>query len=128
MSGQTVTMPEPERVSSPGAGRRSRLEGPERPAGLDDLAEQLVEQARASGIALTGPDGLLSGLTRQVLQTALEAELTEHLGHEHGGVPGPGGLDGAAEHQEQRRTGASPRGTARPFGTGPSRSAASSAS
>jgi putative transposase len=26
-----------------------------------------------------------------VLQTALEAELTEHLGHEHGGVPGPGG-------------------------------------
>jgi putative transposase len=55
------------------------------------LAEQLVAQAREQGIALTGPDGLLSGLTRQVLETALEAELTEHLGHEHGGVPGPGG-------------------------------------
>jgi putative transposase len=56
-----------------------------------ELAEQLVAQAREQGIALTGPGGLLSGLTRQVLQTALEAELTEHLGHEHGGVAGPGG-------------------------------------
>jgi hypothetical protein len=88
MSGQTVTMPEAERVAS-------RADGPTRssrssqPAGLDDLAEQLVEQARQSGIALTGPDGLLSGLTRQVLHTALETELTEHLGHERGGVPGP---------------------------------------
>lgn len=40
---------------------------------------------------MTGPGGLLSGLTRQVLESALEAELTEHLGHEPGGVPGPGG-------------------------------------
>ena len=56
-----------------------------------DLAEQLVAAARSQGIALTGPGGLLSGLTRQVLETALETELTEHLGHEHGGVPGPGG-------------------------------------
>ena len=55
------------------------------------LAEELVAQARESGIALTGPGGLLSGFTSRVLQTALEAELTEHLGHEHGGVPGPGG-------------------------------------
>jgi hypothetical protein len=56
-----------------------------------ELAEQLVAQAREQGIALTGPGGLLSGLTRQVLETALQAELTEHLGHEHGGVAGPGG-------------------------------------
>jgi hypothetical protein len=41
-------------------------------------------------VALTRPGGLLTGLTRQVLQTALETELTEHLGHEHGGTPGPG--------------------------------------
>ena len=57
----------------------------------EDLADQLVAAARSQGIALTGPGGLLSGLTKQVLETALEAELTEHLGHEHGGVPGPGG-------------------------------------
>jgi transposase-like protein len=69
---------------------------PEQPGGVpqrlpEDLAEQLVAAARSQGIALTGPGGLLSGLTKQVLESALEAELTEHLGHEHGGVPGPGG-------------------------------------
>jgi transposase-like protein len=35
---------------------------------------------------LVGPGGLLAGLTKTVLETALEAELTEHLGHEHGGI------------------------------------------
>ncbi len=53
----------------------------------EGLAEQLVAQARASGIALTGPGGLLTGLTKQVLETALNAEMAEHLGHEHGGAP-----------------------------------------
>src|SRR3982751_1304943 len=55
----------------------------------EGLAEQLLAAAKAQGVALTGPGGLLTGLTRQVLQTALEAEITEHLGHEHGGTPGP---------------------------------------
>jgi putative transposase len=49
-----------------------------------ELAEQLVERARTEGLQLTGPDGLLTSLTRQVLETALEVELTEHLGHEPG--------------------------------------------
>src|SRR4051794_35198759 len=57
----------------------------------EGLAEQLLAAAKAQGVALTGPGGLLTGLTRQVLQTALETELTEHLGHEHGGTAGPGG-------------------------------------
>ena len=35
----------------------------------EGLAEQLVAQAKASGVALTGPGGLLSGLTKQVLET-----------------------------------------------------------
>ena len=37
------------------------------------LAQQLVEQARAEGVELIGPDGLLTGLTKSVLETALEA-------------------------------------------------------
>jgi len=49
---------------------------------FDDLAGQLVEAARGQGVDLTGPGGLLAGLTRQVLQTALQAELTEHLGYD----------------------------------------------
>jgi putative transposase len=52
-----------------------------------ELAEQLLAQARKQGISLVGPGGLLSGLTKQVLESALEAEMTEHLGHEHGQTP-----------------------------------------
>jgi hypothetical protein len=47
-----------------------------------ELAEQLVDRARAEGLDLTGPDGVLTGLTKRVLQTALEVELTDHLGYE----------------------------------------------
>jgi transposase-like protein len=51
------------------------------------LAQQLLEQSREQGVALIGPGGLLSGLTKTVLETVLEAEMTEHLGHEHGETP-----------------------------------------
>jgi len=46
-----------------------------------ELAEQLVEQARADGVELIGPGGLLTGLTSKVINTALEGEMTEHLGY-----------------------------------------------
>ena len=51
------------------------------------LALQLLEQSKQQGVGLIGPGGLLSGLTKTVLETALDAELTEHLGHEHGERP-----------------------------------------
>jgi putative transposase len=53
-------------------------------ARLTDLqiAEQLVEQAKADGVELVGPGGLLNGLTRTVLETALEVEMSEHLGYD----------------------------------------------
>jgi putative transposase len=54
-------------------------EGPVQPD-LSALAEQLVATARARGVELTGPGGLLTGLTRQVLETALETELGEPRG------------------------------------------------
>lgn len=46
------------------------------------FADRLVEQARASGLGLVGPDGLLTELTRRVLETGLEVEMTEHLGYD----------------------------------------------
>jgi len=46
------------------------------------VAEQLVAQAREKGIELVGPNGLLSQLTKRVLETALEAEMTDHLGYD----------------------------------------------
>ena len=37
---------------------------------------------RSKGIELVGPDGLLSQLTKRVLETALEEEMTDHLGYD----------------------------------------------
>jgi transposase-like protein len=48
-------------------------------------AEELVRRAREQGLSLTGPDGLLKQLTKVVLETALDQEMTEHLGHEKNG-------------------------------------------
>ena len=54
-------------------------------AGVDDeLIAQLVARAQADGLRLTGEGGLLQQLTKRVLESALEGELTDHLGHEHG--------------------------------------------
>ena len=44
------------------------------------LALDLVEQARAEEIELVGAGALLTALTKSVLEAALEAELSEHLG------------------------------------------------
>ena len=46
------------------------------------LAQELVEQARAEGVGLVGAGGLLTRLTKSVLETALEAEMTEHVGYD----------------------------------------------
>ena len=45
------------------------------PTRTDQLqfAQALVEQARSEGVELIGPGGLLTGLTKAVLETALEA-------------------------------------------------------
>jgi putative transposase len=57
------------------------------PTAEEKVAEELVRRAREQGLSLTGPDGLLKQLTKTVLETALNQELTEHLGHDkHGPV------------------------------------------
>lgn len=61
------------------------------------LAEQLLAQAKEQGIDLVGPGGLLSQLTKRVLETALEAEMSEHLGydkHEYAGRDGGNSRNG----------------------------------
>jgi putative transposase len=49
---------------------------------MRDWAAELVERARSEGVELTGDDGVLTALVRQVLQTGLEVEMTDHLGYE----------------------------------------------
>ena len=62
-------------------GRGAEVETPA--DGVDErLAGELVERARAEGLSLTGPGGLLGRLTKMVLETALDAEMTEHVGYE----------------------------------------------
>ena len=51
---------------------------------------ELVKAARARGEDLTGPDGLLKSITKTVLESALQEEMTEHLGHEKHGTPAAG--------------------------------------
>lgn len=45
-------------------------------------AEQLLAQAKAQGVDLVGPGGLLNQITKRVLEAALEAEVSEHLGYD----------------------------------------------
>lgn len=70
--------------------------------GLDvQLAQELIDRAEAEGVSLVGPDGLLAGITKTVLQAALEAEMTSHLGYEKGQRP--------AERTGNHRNGTSPK-------------------
>ena len=62
------------------------------PTAEEKIAEELVRRAREQGLSLTGPDGLLKQLTKTVIETALNQEMTEHLGHEKGGQPTAGNV------------------------------------
>ena len=44
-------------------------------------AVELVRLAKERGLSLTGPDGLLKQLNKAVVETALDEEMTEHLGY-----------------------------------------------
>ena len=46
------------------------------PATIDSL----IKDAKASGTPLDGVNGLLNQITKAVLERALQAEMTDHLG------------------------------------------------
>lgn len=68
----------------------SDLDCPDLP---DELIDELLAGARTPE-EITGPDGLLQRLTKRLVERALAAELTDHLGYEHGAAP-PGGVGNA---------------------------------
>jgi hypothetical protein len=49
------------------------------PVSDEQLVAMLVERARSEGLQLTGLGGLLQQLTKRVLESALEGEITDHL-------------------------------------------------
>ena len=53
-------------------------------------AVELVRLAKEQGLSLTGPDGLLKQFTKTVIETALNEEMTEHLGYEKHDPAGAG--------------------------------------
>jgi putative transposase len=81
----------PKRRSGAGAGPDEQQQPPQEV--IDRLAGLLPEGALDDAVRglkpeeLSGPGGLLSQLAGRVVEAALEAELTEHIGHPPGGVP-----------------------------------------
>lgn len=56
----------------------------------EDVVTDLLARADAEGAELLGPDGLLSQVTKAVLERALDEELTDHLGYERHDPAGRG--------------------------------------
>jgi putative transposase len=48
----------------------------------EELADHLLGKAQEQGVELLGPDGLLSQVTKAVLERALAEEMTGHLGYD----------------------------------------------
>jgi putative transposase len=65
----------------------------ERPELSDELVDELLAGAQTAE-QIAGPDGLLGQLTRRLLERALQAEMSEHLGYPPGQAP-PGGAGNA---------------------------------
>jgi len=63
---------------------------PVHPGVSDARLKELVEQARAEGLQLTGDGGLLAKLTKLVVESALEGEMDDHLGYSKSDSAGRG--------------------------------------
>ena len=59
--------------------------------GREQLVAELVARAHAEGGDLVGPDGLLAEVTKRVLETGLEVEMSEHLGYDKHAIEGRNG-------------------------------------
>jgi hypothetical protein len=85
----------------------------------DRLLDALLERSRdeAGGLRLTGEGSMLGELVKAVLERALEAELTAHLGYERNDRAGRGGGPGNYRNgtiDKTVRTGVGPVGLAVP--------------
>ena len=87
--------------------RRESLPGLPSGSGLDEREPEIDEllDALLAGVStaeeIAGPDGLLAYLTRRLLNRALEAELTAHLGYPAGQAP-PGGAGNSRNGQPHK--------------------------
>ncbi len=90
----SVSPPEDVAVSPPDVAQDDGpgVEGSAQPSVEElEIARELVRSARSRGVALTGPDGLLKTLTKTVIETALDEEMSEHLDYAKHEVAGRNG-------------------------------------
>src|SRR6478609_1678699 len=78
------------------------------PAGTDGLNavdEQLIARlagrAREGGLALTGEGGLLAQLTKRLVESALDGEITDHLGYDRHDAAGRDGGNSRNGHRSK---------------------------
>ena len=71
--GRTMMMTESE---------NEQVEAAALPLVPDDVLDELMARVDAQGAELLGPDGLLSHVTKAVMERAMDEELTGHLGYE----------------------------------------------
>ena len=57
-------------------------QGAASPEAMRVWAQELVSRSRLEGVDLTGEQGLLTSMVREVLQAGLDVEMTEHLGYD----------------------------------------------
>jgi putative transposase len=58
--------------------------------GFDAEIDRIIEQAQAEGLQLTGQGGLLGGMIKKAVESAMNAEMTAHLGYERYAAEGRG--------------------------------------
>ncbi|GAA4364025.1 hypothetical protein GCM10023088_07770 [Actinomadura verrucosospora] len=66
------------------------VQAPQGAASEEQLIAMLVDCARTQGLQLTGEGGLLQQLTKRVLESALEGEITDHVGYDKHDAAGRG--------------------------------------
>jgi hypothetical protein len=103
--------PNGETAASP-ASSHKRLSSELRDRLPDELIDDLLAGARSEE-EIVGPGGLLAGLTKRLVERAMEVELTDHLGYEHGQPP-PGGTGNTRRRQRPLRPSTARCGSIRP--------------
>ena len=74
-------------AGGPGGKKNGSGPAPVLPA---EVLDSLMEKVRADGLELVGEGGVLTELTKLILERALDDERTEHLGYERGDPAGRG--------------------------------------
>ncbi len=67
----------------------------------EQLLARLVDRARAGGLQLTGAGGLLGQLTKRLVESALEGEMTDHLGYDKHDATGRDGGNSRNGHRSK---------------------------